>query len=87
MDPATRPCVFDAVREKTESHCLTLPPTTLEQEKQYSLFEATAMNASGSNQCESEPYTMIRSGEELSPSSSQYGIASDAEPTQTRYIF
>ena len=58
---------------------MTLPPTTLEQEKQYSLFEAAAMNVSGSNQCESEPYLMIRSGEELSPSSSQYGLASDAD--------
>ena len=32
------------------------------------------------DQCESGSYTMVRSGEDLSPGSSQYVIASDAEP-------
>ena len=39
------------------------------------------MDVSGMNpQCESDNFTMIRSGEDLSPGSSQYAIASDAEP-------
>ena len=39
------------------------------------------MDVSGMNdQCESEDYLMVRSGDDLSPGSSQYVIASDAEP-------
>ena len=41
------------------------------------------MNASGSNQGESEPFTLVRGGDELSPSSSQFGIASDHVPHAT----
>ena len=42
------------------------------------------MNVRGMmDQCEPENYTMVRSGDDLSPGSSQYAIASDAEAHAT----
>ena len=45
------------------------------------------MNVSGMiDQCESDNYTMVRSGDDLSPGSSQYAIASDAEAHATTRV-
>ena len=53
----------------------------LERMSSFDVFDGPRNDVSEKTyQCESDSYKMAWSGEELSPGSSQYGVASDAEP-------
>ena len=81
MDPVHRPCAVDVIEEKVKFKYLKDCRRTLSSRIFTIVCSIATIDVSEmTNQCESDSFQMIRSGEDLSPGSSQFGIASDAEP-------